>query len=383
MFANLFMLPVLLVLGACAADPPRVPPEPLVEFDSEVTLPRVWDSSIGESTGQRFRPFVNDNAVFVADRNGEVKRLDRVTGRPVWEVRLDPELGSGVAGDRAGRHVFVSTEDGVIQALDATTGDLAWATAASSEVLIPVSVGRGVVVVRSADGRIAALDALDGKERWSVSNTPPSLTLNGYSQPLLLDNGVLVGLDDGRVLALNLENGRQIWEAVLSVPSGRTEVERLVDIDADIRVDDNAIYVVNYQGRLARLEPGRGQVSWSQPLSSTAGFALAGNRIFAVDEDDEVLAFEKASGQSLWTQKALRGRRLGTPVITGTGDVLIADFEGYVHVLSADDGRLLGRTRVGRSAMAGVAAAGGNILVLQSSSGTIAALRIKPDSRVQ
>lgn len=365
----------VLALGACAADPPRIPPEPLVEFEPEQTFERLWQTRIGETDGRRFQPFVSADAVFAADTDGDVISLDRQSGKPRWQTELDWVPGSGVAGDRAGRRVYVSSIDGLIQALAADDGAPLWDSAATSEVLVPVSVGQGSVVVRSADGRLAALDADDGGERWSVSNTPPSLTLNGYSQPLLLDNGVLVGLDDGRVLALNLDNGREIWESVLSVPSGRTEVERLVDIDADIRVDDDAIYVVNYQGRLARLEPGRGQIVWSQPLSSTAGIALVGSRVIAVNEDDEVAAYDKQTGQAAWTQKALRGRRLGEPVVTADGNVLVADFEGYLHLLAADDGRLLGRTRVGRSPIAGLAVASDGLIVVQGSSGSLAALR--------
>ena len=247
-----------------------------------------------------------------------------------------------------------------------------------SEVLIPVSVGRGNVLVRSADGRIAALDAETGAgalERVVHAAVPDTQRLQPTTAARL--NGVLVGLDDGRVVALNLANGRVIWESVLSVPSGRTEVERLVDVDADIRVDDNAIYVVNYQGRLARLEPARGQVGWSQALSSTAGLALSGERVFSINEDDEVVAFDKESGQSLWTQKALRGRRLNTPVTTADGDVLVADFEGYVHLLSADDGHLLGRTRVGKASITGPIIAVGEQLFAQSADGVLASLRLR------
>jgi len=134
--------------------------------------------------------------------------------------------------------------------------------------------GFEAAVVRSADGRVVVLELDDGSERWIQSETPPALTLNGYSRPLLVSGGLLMGLDDGRVVALELATGRLIWETVLSVPSGRSEIERLVDIDADIAIDNEGIYVANYQGRAARLEPARGQIVWSSAMSAGAGIAL-------------------------------------------------------------------------------------------------------------
>jgi len=145
----------------------------------------------------------------------------------------------------------------------------------------------------------ASLMSDDGTERWSQSNTPPALTLNGYSRPLLLDGGVLVGLDDGRLLALNTNSGELIWESVLSVPRGRSEVERLVDIDADIAIDDEGIYVANYQGKAARLEPGRGQIVWSTPLSAGSGIALNDVGLIVINEDDSIIKLDKETGQQL------------------------------------------------------------------------------------
>jgi outer membrane protein assembly factor BamB len=164
---------------------------------------------------------------------------------------------------------------------------------------------------------------------------------------LLLDGGVLTGLDDGRLLAMNLANGRLIWESVISLPSGRSEVERLVDVDAELRVDSSAIYVVNYQGNAASLEPVRGQLIWSVPFSSTVGLELSGHQLIIVDDEDVVHALDKSNGQELWSQAALRGRRLSPPAVNAKGDVVVGDFAGFIHVLSGDKGELVGRNRLG------------------------------------
>ena len=233
-----------------------------------------------------------------------------------------------------------------MHALAADGGEELWRAAMSSEVLVPPSAGFGAVVVRSVDGRVVALEPEDGEERWSVSNTPPALTLAGYGRPVPVDGGVLVGLDDGRLLALSLDSGRVIWESVLSIPSGRSEVERLVDLDADPRAGGEGIYVVNYQGRAARLEPARGRTTWSVPMSSSVGLAVAGERIVVVDEEDVLHALDRDSGRELWRSEALRGRRLSPPAVLADGaGVLLGDLEGYAHVVSLEDGSLIGRAR--------------------------------------
>jgi len=365
-----------LFLVACAAEPPTIPPTELTPISAEVTISSVWSKRVGESGRRRFTPHVTDDAVYVADKAGVVSSYTRDTGKRRWQVDLETELSSGVAG--ADGRVYVSTAEGVIQSLDAATGEAGWTASASSEVLVPVSAGFGAVVVRSADGRIIALEPDDGDERWSVSYTPPALTLNGYSRPLLLDGGALVGLDDGRLVALNLANGREIWESVLSVPSGRSEVERLVDVDANARIDDSAIYIVNYQGRLARVEPARGQIIWSVPLSSTAGLTLFDDRVIVVDEEDILHAIDKESGRELWAQELLRGRRLTPPQAVGEDVVVVGDLEGYLHVLASDDGRLLGRRRVTDEPLRVEPILSNGSVYVQASDGTVMALRTSP-----
>ena len=339
-------------LVGCASAPPAVPPTELTPITAEVTPARRWSASVEKAGRGRFEPWVDAERVVVADGKGRVTAFDRDGGRRLWVTELDERLASGVGGDAnsdAATRLYVGSADGVVHAVDAATGERLWNATVSSEVRVAPVEAFGAVVVRSVDGRVVALEPEDGGERWSVSNTPPALTVAGYSRPLLVDGGALVGLDDGRVVALALDTGRAIWESVLSVPSGRSEVERLVDVDADPLVGDAGIYVVGYQGRAARLEPARGQVVWSRPMSSTAGLALAGDRLVVVDEEDGLHALERESGRELWSSESLRGRRLSPPAVLPGGDAfVVGDFEGYLHVVALDDGRLIGRTRPAR-----------------------------------
>ncbi len=365
---------VAFFVSSCATDP-VVPPTELASIQIESKLDRLWTRKLEKSEKGRFQPLVLDGVIYAASRAGEVIAIEQESGKRKWIRNLNVSLSSGVGGSDG--RVYVSTSEGLIKALNTTDGKTAWAAQASSEVLAPVSAGFDSVIVRSADGRLLSLNPETGEELWSVTYTPPALTINGYSRPLLLDGGVLVGLDDGRLLALNSASGSVLWESVVSVPAGRSEVERLADIDGSIRVDNSAIYAVNYQGRLARIEPAKGQIMWSVPMSSTAGLAISDTAIFVVGDDDEVHAFDKAGGQLLWTQSALKHRRLSAPQVVSGNLVLVGDLEGYLHTLSADDGRLVGRSRVAKKSVFPEISSAENTIIVQAADGTVAALRPK------
>jgi len=341
--ATASLIASLIVTSGCASEPAPVPPAELKPTTSDVQLLRIWSSKAGESGRGLFEPLIVDNQIIVANRKGVVSSYAADTGIRQWRKELEVALTSGVGG--SAEQLFVSDVNANVHALDASTGEPKWKMQASSEILMPVVTGYGVAVVRSADGRVAALEPEDGSERWSLSSAPPALTLNGYSRPLLLDGGVLVGLDDGRLLALNTASGDVIWESVLSVPSGRSEVERLVDIDADLVVDNEGIYVANYQGKAARLEPARGQLVWSTPLSAGSGIALDDSGLIVIDEQDSIIKLDKETGQQLWKNDTMTGRKLTPPAFTPGGDVLVGDVEGFLHVLDASDGKALGRNR--------------------------------------
>ncbi|MBX2837464.1 MAG: outer membrane protein assembly factor BamB [Gammaproteobacteria bacterium] len=358
----------LCFLVGCASEPPRNPPNPIPLLDTNEPLAGQWSKDIGSSGAGQFEPLLLSDSVVFANRKGVVTKLALDSGERQWRVDLGVTLGAGVGGDSS--QYYVSDKDGAVIALSADSGEEVWRKNASTEVLRPASVAYDTVLVRSADGRLLALEPADGDERWSATYTPPALTINGYSKPLLLEGGVLAGLDDGRLIALALNNGRPIWESVLSVPSGRSEVERLVDVDADIQVDNEAIYVVTYGGKLARVEPGKGQIVWSTDMSSTAGLTVLDQVIVVVDEFDVLHAVDKSNGSVLWTQDALKGRRLTPP--TAIGDqIVVGDLEGYVHLVNPVSGDFSGRMLVGDKPIRSAPKANGTSVVVQSTDGTV------------
>ena len=366
---------LLLALVACSSAPVGEPPAPLPEFKAAFEVKEAWSVDVGEATKDFLGlvPRVNDGVIYAAGASGRVSALNAETGRQIWEVELQTRIG-GAAGVGA-ELVAVGTRDGQVIALARDTGARRWSAAVSSEVLAPPAIGEATVVVQTVDGRVFGLAAGDGKRLWTYQRTEPALSLRGTDSPVLVADAVLAGFASGKLVALSLKEGNPLWEATVSQPRGRNEIERLVDVDAAPLVFPDALYVASYQGKLVAINPRSGSVIWSRDVSTYTGLATDGNNIYVTDDNSRVLAFDRRSGASVWTQQALRGRRLSPPAVQGDF-VVVADYEGYVHWLARDDGRFMARHQVGSNPVRAAAAVAGESLFVAATSGTVSALRL-------
>lgn len=351
------------------------PPAPLTEYTPTATITTVWSRSVGAGAGKRYlrlRPAVQGDRVFAAESDGDVSAYDVATGEELWETTTDTPVsgGPGVGDDL----VVVGTSDGEVLALKADSGEIAWRRRVTSEVLAAPAVGQGVVVVRSQDGKIAGLAASDGTHLWTYDRAVPALSLRGTSSPVVDDHMVVAGLDSGLLVALSVKDGALIWESRIAIPSGRSELERLVDIDADPVVTPTVIYVVTYQGRVAAVERITGRLEWRRDMSSHAGLGLSRRQIFISDSDSYVWAIDWDNSASIWRQDNLLRRSLSPPTAFGAY-VAVGDFEGYIHLLDRDDGRLAARARVDSDGLASAPVAVGDLLLVYGRGGTLTALR--------
>ncbi|HVF34190.1 MAG TPA: PQQ-binding-like beta-propeller repeat protein, partial [Candidatus Saccharimonadia bacterium] len=230
-------------------------------------------------------------------------------------------------------------------------------------------------VVRAHDGRVFGFAAGDGARRWVLDRGVPLLSLRGNSAPLISGQTVYVGYDNGKAVALDLETGAMKWEQAIAQSEGRTELERLVDIDGEVAGTNGEIFAVTYRGQVGAIAVDSGRQGWSRDMSSYGGLALSGDSLYVTDADGSVFALDARSGASLWQQDALAHRWLSTPAVAG-GHVVVGDFEGYVHVLSAEDGSIAARTRVGDEAINATPLAVGDTVYISNTDGSLAAIKI-------
>ena len=342
---GLFVLSAIL-LGCTTSPSPVLPPVELTPIENPLYARRNWNSVIGSGVGEAYlklQPVFAGSTGYVADAKGYVRAFEVTTGETRWSLQLELPIASGpaVVEDK----LLFGTSQGEVLARDLQNGKELWRAAVSSEVLAQPSGEAGVVVIRTVDGRVYGLAADNGKRLWVYDRTVPLLTLRGNSTPVIHNGIVIIGSDSGKLAALTLKTGTVLWETQIADPRGRTELERMVDIDAQPIVMEDVVYVVTYQGRLATVQLDSGRMLWARDISSYSGMALDPYRVYITDSESQVWALNRFNGATLWRQDKLLRRSLTSPVLQGPY-LVVADYDGYIHWLKREDGRIVARKRV-------------------------------------
>jgi len=324
----------------------ELPPAPLVDFKEEVQLKEEWSRSVGEGQGDTYNrlvPAVEGDTLFVADATGEVLALDRFSGKVLWSRSLERPVSGGVGAGYG--QVLLGTLQGEVIALDSANGEELWRSRVSSEVLSPPVSNGDVVVVQTQDDRLIALETGSGSQRWSYENSPAVLTLRGTGTPLVTNQLAVAGLSTGKVLAVETQRGLPIWEQRVAVPSGRSELERVVDIDGGLELSADVLYLVTFQGNAAALDLRTGRPLWQRESSSDGGVALGYGTVYVSMATGGVEGIDLRTATVLWRNDELARRQLSSPSVFSSY-VAVGDLEGYLHLLSQVDGRFVGRTRI-------------------------------------
>jgi outer membrane protein assembly factor BamB len=320
-------------------------PAELVSFDETVDVDIVWRRSLGKGSGAkniRLRPAQSGDNVYGADYNGQLWALELASGDKIWSRKFDQNITSGVVV--AKNDLFIATQDGILHSIAKSNGELQWSQPLSSESIAPVVVDDEQVYIRTIDGHLTAFDRRSGKQNWTYQAALPVLTVHGTGSPVLLQNLVVTGFASGKLVAVDRELGIPRWDKRLAIPQGRSELERLVDLDGTPLVEKGIVYATAYHGKLSAIGYD-GKTQWETELSSYFGPALGLGNLYITRDDDHVQAYDQVNGASVWSQSALQGRFLNQPV-EYENYVVVADFEGYVHVLAQVDGEMLGRLSV-------------------------------------
>jgi len=348
----------------------KVKPAELTPFVASAELAELWRGSVGKAGDFVFTPAVVDDSVYAASRDGTLVRYDK--GREVWRISIDDKLSGGVGSD--GQLVAVGTPKGEVLSFDAETGKPLWRARVSSEILAAPAVGDGLVVVRSGDARIAGLEARDGKRRWLFQRATPALSLRTSVGVLLGQKVVVAGLPGGKLVAINNQTGAPIWEVAVAQPKGATELERVADLASSPVVRGREICAAAFQGRVACFDISSGNLIWGRDISSSAGIDMDEKRVYVSDDKGALHAFARDSGASIWKQDKLFMRALTRPVVLGRR-VAVADFEGIVHLVDAETGAFVARTRTDGSAIRAEPLRFGDDFVVQTIDGGVIALR--------
>ncbi len=354
-----------------------IKPSALVEIETSLQVDTQWSLDIGDGADEQFyklTPMFDELAVYAADRNGEVTAVGRDSGRKLWNINLKlpisggPGIGNGLA--------VVGTSDGEVIALSKDSGLQLWKTRVSSEILATPVIAGGIAVIRTGDGKIHGLDASTGERRWIYDRSVPALSLRGSSSPVLAGDRVIIGFDNGRLGLLEIATGKSLWESRLVIPTGRSELDRMVDIDADPLLKDGVIYVASYQGQVTAVDLESGRSLWARDISSYAGLAADSDYVYVTDELGHVWALNRQTGNSVWKQEALGERQLSSPAVLGDY-VVVGDFEGYLHWMDKNSGEFVARVEADSSKIIASPIVADDQLIIYSSGGILSAFRIR------
>jgi len=351
---------------------PKIPE--LTPIKPTATAAIRWQANVGSADRSVFFPAVAGGVVYAAGRAGQIVGFDAATGNRVSSFEAGERLSAGVGVGNG--LIMVGTDQGELLAYN-HQGRLAWKAKLSGELLAPASAEQGVVVARAGNNMIFGLNVGDGKQRWKYQRETPVLSVRAHAGVVLYHGGVFAGFAGGRLLALALPTGAVGWEGVVALPRGTTELERVADVTSLPVVDGTQVCAVAFQGRIACFDILRGTQRWARAVSSSAGLAVDAAHIYVADETGAVLALDKRTGASIWKQSKLAGRELSGPLSLGS-HVVVADIEGYVHVLSRDNGAFEARVATDGSAItAPPVALDRTTFVVQTVNGGIFAIAVR------
>ena len=344
------LIPFLVVLiAACSSPDNSEPPAELTEINNPEPVRRLWSIDTGEGMAQGYfniQPFVKGQSIYTIDTQGLIKQINASNGRTEWQYESGLSAITGVAADNSG--LVATSLDGELVMYDFDQKSLKprWQQQLNSEIRSRAVLDNNQVFVKTVDGKLSVFDAENGQPLWTVSRRVPALSLTGNSFPIVTKDLVISGFDNGKLVAFERDNGATAWETSVSTPTGRTEIERLIDLDGQFIVRDSIVYISSYQGNLVAITVNNGQVIWSRKFSSFKAIDADSEALYLTDDRSHLWSVDRRTGSAFWKQEVLNARKITAPRLVNDR-LVVADLEGYVHWFDKQDGKLVARKGIG------------------------------------
>jgi len=353
------------------------PPAELTEYKAELKFEILWDESDGDGVDEQavnLVPAIANDKIIIADREGLILARRLSDGETLWEV--DTELPISVGPVIADDLLFVATSKAQVLALNVENGEAVWKQTVSSEILALPIIVDDLLLLRATDGREIALNKADGKPVWHIKNATPALSIRGDGAAVIDGDTLIIGSANGKLTALNAKDGGHLWETSIAIPRGRSEIERLTDINGTPLLKNNTVFVSTYKSGIAAVTTIDGGILWrNEEISSDHGLSADdGVYLYVTDSASDIWQLDQDNGRSYWKQADLHQRGLSMPAIYGDY-VVVGDYEGYLHWLSKDDGRLLGRIEITDEPIIAAPIIVDDVVYVYASDGTLAAVR--------
>ncbi len=324
----------------------EVTPAKLGAFSEKVSLQRLWKASSGKITknNKQIQPILVDNNLYTISSEGVITSFDADTGKQHWRRKLKLPVSAGVGYGNG--LLLAGTENGEVVALYASNGNPAWVGEVKGGVLASPAGGQGFVVVPISGDKLIGLSSTDGAVVWTLQEATPRLLLRGRGRPLVVSDVVFAGFDNGKMALIRLDNGQRLWEVRVGDAIGKTEIERLADVDARPILIENTVFAAAYQSRVIAINAPSAEMVWENEISTNKDMDADQRNLYLIASEDVVYAIDQKTGKTVWEQDRLMNRSLTSPAVMGDF-VIVGDKQGYLHVLDAMTGEIVGRARTG------------------------------------
>ena len=319
-------------------------PTALPDIHSRLKIVERWSVPMGKaskaSTYLKLKPSIRDNIIYVANATGVIEAVNKTNGHLIWTKQLQHGINSGPTV--ASGYIAVGTNKSTVALLRQADGTQVQEFSVSGDALSKPAIAKNKVIIKTIDGYLYAFDLKTGQKLWATEHGSPSLILKASSSPIVMDNLALVGFSDGKLDGIDIDTGSTLWQRSIAYANGSSDVERLVDIDADPIVRGDIVYLASYQGYVGALSLNGGQFIWRKPASVYKNMAIDSTTLYLTDSDDIIWALDRQNGQVIWKQVSLKARGLTEPVLMGH-HLVVADRTGYLHILSTRQGEFISR----------------------------------------
>jgi len=351
-------------------------PKPLLDINNKEDLLLNWKISLpaersagsfvpnfsgkGDNKLGAFSPAFSGKTIFIANQSGAIGSYDQSSGKINWSVQTAP-LSSGIS---AGFGVLiVAGSQGELICLSQTDGSILWSVNIGAEVLAQAAIDAKFVLIKTSSGELNSYSISDGAKAWSYRSQLPALTLRGSSSPVIEEGIVYATFDNGRLGAFQIDTGFLIWDGAISYVEGTSELDNMIDADSAPVIEGGLLFTVNYQGQIAAFDPAQRRIVWADKASSYYSPIISKGVLAILESDSTFKTYSTKTFAASWENDEYYLRQLSNAAIY-KGNIVVGDFEGYIHVIDTLNGKTTSRLKLTRSPIKTIVSRAGNIYAI-------------------
>lgn len=358
------------ILGNKTSRP--IPLKPLKPIVNQIKTTVNWQVNTGSAMGEnKIHPYLDNLNVYIAG-GISVSARTRNSGKQVWLTSIGENISAGINGSQNNtQHVFLGTSNGNAISLDSKTGKIKWIERLNSEVLSVSPSKDGRVAFRTSDGKLHGLSSSTGELIWQQTQRPPKLTLMGSSVPVIVGPYVISGFDNGKVAAYHLQTGEAAWEVTLTLPRGRTELERIIDVDGKLKPIGSALFAASVNGSVNGIILKDGSTVWSRRFSSSTGVNADPQGLYSSDNKGKIWKMDPQTGTPVWSMDDLQRYEPTLPILVGSSLIIVGDKKGNIHWINTNTGKIVARIKGDPSGYSIEPEVGGSSIYAMGKSGVL------------